>query len=379
MKQRKLYLRICFTLSALIISIWCGRPVMAQSTPSQADATSRPTQENESTGAELARFNQFLDSHREINEQLRKDPSLMNNERFVKDHPALQSYLHDHPDIREEIRENPNSFMRQEYRFDRREDRRGDDIDANRSELQHFNEFLDSHREIAEQVRKDPTLMNNKGFVENHPALLAYLQDHPGARQEVKQNPNSFMQAENNFYRHEDGRYRDNDANRGERERFDQFLDSHHEIADQVRKNPSLVDNEEFSKNHPELQSYLQEHPGVRDDIRENPNVFMHQENNLGSREEGGDRDIERDRSRSFGEFLSGHRDVANELSRDPSLAKNREFVERHPELQDYLKNHPEVNQELTKNPQGFVKSAQLSNNDYQGAKAPTFDPKSNH
>ncbi|HTC62143.1 MAG TPA: hypothetical protein VK709_04825 [Candidatus Saccharimonadales bacterium] len=383
MKQRKLYLRICSILPALIISTLCGSPAKAQSVPSQAppssqgNATSGSTQDNDITRAELARFDQFLDSHREISEQLRKDPSLVNNERFVKDHPALQSYLHDHPGIREEIKENPSAFMRQENRFDRREDRRGGDVDASRSELQHFNEFLDSHREIAEQVRKNPSLMNNEGFVENHPALLTYLQEHPGARQEIRQNPNSFMQAENNFDRREDGR--DNDVNRAEHERFDRFLDNHHEIAEQVRKNPSLVDNEEFSKNHPELQAYLQEHPAVRDDIRENPNGFMRQENNFDRHEEGGDRDIDRDRSRRFGEFLGSHRDIANELSRDPSQAKNREFVEHHPELQDYLKNHPDVNNELMKNPQGFVKSAQLPNNDYQGGKAPTFDSKPGH
>ncbi len=328
---------------------------------------------------ELARFDEFLDSHREIDEQLRKDPSLVNNERFVKDHPALQTYLHDHPGVREEIKENPNALMRQEDRFDRREDRRGDDAAATRSELQRFNEFLDSHREIAEQVRKNPALMNNQAFVENHPALLTYLQEHPEARQQIKQNANSFMQAENNFDRREDGRDRDNDANRAEHERFDRFLDSHREIAEQVRKNPSLVDNDEFSRNHPELQAYLQEHPGVRDDIRQNPDGFMRPVDNMDRHDQSADRDADRDRSRSFGEFLGGHRDVANELSRDPSQAKNQDFMAHHPELQDYLKNHPDVNQELMKNPQGFVKSAQLSNSDYQGGKASTFDSKPTH
>jgi dsDNA-binding SOS-regulon protein len=365
----------------------------SQGSPSsQGNATSGPTHDNDTTPAELSRFDQFLDSHHEIAEQLRKDPSLVNNERFVKDHPALQSFLRDHPGVREEIRENPNAFMRQENRFDRREDRRGGDIDAGRSELQRFNEFLDSHHEIAEQVRKNPSLMNNEGFVENHPALLTYLQEHPEARQQIRQNPNSFMQAENNFDRREDMRdndanrferradARDNDANREEHERFDRFLDGHREIAEQVRKNPSLVNNEEFSKNHPELQAYLKEHPEVRDNIRENPNGFMHPaEGNFDRHEEGGDRDVDRDRSRKFGEFLGGHRDIANELSRDPSQAKNREFVEHHPELQSYLKTHPDVNQELMKNPQGFVKSAQLSNNDYQGGKAQGFDSKPNH
>src|ERR1700722_8972250 len=43
--------------------------------------------------------------------------------------------------------------------------------------------------------------------------------------------------------------------------RFDQFLDSHREVADQLRKTPSLVDDPQFLQNHPELNTYLQDHP----------------------------------------------------------------------------------------------------------------------
>jgi hypothetical protein len=268
--------------------------------------------------------------------------------------------------------------MRQEYGFDRREDRRGAAVD-NRGELQRFNEFLDSHREIAEQVSKKPSLLNNQGFVEDHPALLAYLQEHPETRQEIRRDPNSFMQQEYNFDHREDGRERDNDVNRAERDGFDRFLDSHREIAEQVRKNPSLVDNDQFSKNHPELQAYLQEHPGVREDIRENPNGFMEQGNKFESREGNEDRDINRERSAKFREFLGDHRDIANKLARDPSQATNRDFVEHHPELHDYLKNHPDVSEELMKDPQGFVKSAQPTASNNRRGTTPTFDPKANH
>ena len=39
-------------------------------------------------------------THREIAEQLRKDPSLVKNDEFVKNHPALQTYLQQHPEVR---------------------------------------------------------------------------------------------------------------------------------------------------------------------------------------------------------------------------------------------------------------------------------------
>src|SRR5712672_3137291 len=238
--------------------------------------------DSDTTRAQLARFDQFMDSHREIAEQLRKDPSLVNNREFVEKHAALQTYLQEHPGVREEIKENPNAFMRQENRFDRQEDRRqGErDSDTTRAQLARFDQFMDRHREIAEQLRKDPSLVNNREFAEKHPALQTYLQEHPGIREEIKENPNAFMRQENRFDRQEDRRQseRDSDTTRAQLARFDQFMDRHREIAEQLRKDPSLVNNREFVEKHPALQTYLQEHPGIREEIKENPNAFMRQE-----------------------------------------------------------------------------------------------------
>ncbi len=144
-------------------------------------------------GGELANFDQFLDSHRETAEQLRKDPSLVNNEQFVKSHPDLQAYLQQHPEVREEVKENPNAFMHQEARYERTENapatpnnRSGLDRDTTRGELANFDKFLDSHRETAEQLRKDPSLVNNEQFVKSHPDLQAYLQQHPKCAKKLR-------------------------------------------------------------------------------------------------------------------------------------------------------------------------------------------------
>ena len=302
---------------------------------------------------ELAHFDQFLDTHRETAQQLRKDPSLVDNEEFTKNHPALQTYLRDHPGLREQLKSNPNAFMHQEDRFDRREDDR-DGI--NRQELANFDRFLDSHRETAEQLRKDPSLVGNEEFVRNHPELQTYLRDHPEVREQIKSNPDAFMHQEARYDRRED----DRDINRQELAHFDQFLDSHRETAEQLRKDPSLVDNQEFIKNHLALQSYLQEHPELREQIKSNPNAFMQQEARYDRREDGMNRDATGHRqAASFGEFLGGHSEISQRLSDDPSLVKNQEYLENHPELQQYLSAHPDVKQELMANPQSFVKSAQ--------------------
>jgi hypothetical protein len=307
-------------------------------------------QDNDTTRREIAGMDNFLDSHPEIAEQLRKDPSLINNASWVQNHPALQEYLQSHPGVREEFSENPSAFMRREERYDRRDDGRA---------MADMDRFLDSHREIAEQLRKDPSLINNRQWVENHPALQEYLQSHPEVREELKANPSAFMEREERYDRRQDDRG-DRDVTRGELASMDRFLDSHREIAEQLRKDPSLIDNRQWVANHPALQDYLQSHPEVRAEFRENPNAFMRAENRYDWRE--GDRDNrigDRDHGEltSFGQFLGGHSAMAQELSSNPSLANNKEYLANHPELGEYLKAHPAMTQQLTANPQAVMSS----------------------
>lgn len=381
------YPKRLLALLSLATWFWIGSPAFAQS-----------NQDNDTTIRDLASFDMFMDAHAEIAEQVRKDPSLVGNQEFVKSHPALQEYIQAHPGVTEEIRENPNAFMHQEQRFERRQET---------GEFASLNQFLDSHPEIAEQVRKDPALVNDKEFVKKHPALAEYLQTHAGVAQQWRQNPNTFMQQEQGFDRQDDARNRDNvryeqdrfdsrgdrrdgDVTRAQLTSMDRFLDSHPEIAEQLRKDPSLVNDKKFVEHHPALQTYLQQNPGVREEFKENPNAFMHQEQRFDRREDrieqrgqdfdrsrgfernegfernqgfehnhnGFDRDASREAA-SFGQFLGVHADIAAPVSKDPTLLNNKEFMETHPELQDYLKSHPAAQAQLQQNPQAFLQSAQ--------------------
>jgi phage-related protein len=317
------------------------------------------------TRGELANMDRFIDSHPEIGEQLRRDPSLVNDKKFVGNHPALQQFLAEHPGVREEYKENPNAFMNQEQRFDQRQDQPRGDRDVTRGELANMDRFMDSHPEIAEQLRKNPSLVDDKQFEKNHPALQQFLAEHPGVREECKENPNAFMNQEQRFDQRQDQPRGDRDVTRGELANMDRFMDSHPEIAEQLRKNPSLVDDKQFEKNHPALQQFLAEHPGVREEYKENPNAFMHQEQRFDQRQDSAmhrDRDLSRGELSNFSEFLEGHNNIAGELSKNPSLANNKEYLENHPALRDYLKAHPQVHQELSENPQTFLQSTQQFN-----------------
>jgi hypothetical protein len=378
--------------------------------PTQDSASDRSTQDRDINREELARFDQFLDSHREIAEQLRKDPSLANDRQFLKNHPALQNYLQDHPQTREALKDDPNTFMKDEARSERFGEQRDRDNDANRRELANFDRFLDNHRETAEQLRRDPSLIDNPQYMKDHPELQSYLRDHPAIRQQIKDNPDAFMRAEDRYDHSEDNRSHDldRDDRAGDRERselasFNQFLDSHRETGEQLRKNPSLADNQQFLKDHPALQSYLRDHPAVREQLRQDPDAFMQREarydrreddinrdgtydhdrgnnndrnTNAYDRDRGNDSDRDRDAHRHFGEFLGNHGDIAQQLSKDPSLVKRQDYLEDHPELQDYLNQHPEVQQPLMADPQNFVsKSTQSNTNGKSATPAPATSP----
>ena len=512
--ERKLYVKQAMgTLAVttfLFVAPGIAQTQTGQSQPSQTQSNqTQRGDDRDTTRAELASFDQFLDRHREIAEQVRKNPSLVNNPQFVQSHPALQTYLQQHPNVSAEVKENPNAFMRQENRYDRREDARADrdrdmnrpdadrnvnrqnpdnrdardndrdrdmnrpDADRNvnrqnpdnrqdardndrdrdndrreadnrqtstststntsastsartstgasantssntnanqsgtdadrqdadnrrdaddrrsdqpsRGQLARFDQFMDRHREISEQVKKDPDLLRNQQYIQAHPALQSFLQQNQDIRQQASLHPNNFMQREDRYDMREDARNGDvdrRDRNRQELASFDRFLDGHREDAEQLRRNPSLVNNQQFVQSHPALQSYLQDHPAVREQLTQNPNAFMQREDRYDAREDARNGDLDRrdrDRDRdmdnrrddrqegrnatsdrpelaSFDRFLDSHREVSEQLRRDPSLVNNKQFVQNHPALQTYLQQNPNVHQAITQDPNAFMR-----------------------
>lgn len=275
------------------------------------------------------------------------------------------------------------------------------DNDITHRQIADMDRFLDSHPEIAEQLRKDPSLIDNREFVQNHPSLQEYLQKHPGVRESFSQNPNAFMHREERYDRQDD-RFKDKDKDNDRRDdrragdtditrrqvaEMDRFLDSHPELAEQLRKDPSLVNNHQFVENHPALQEYLQKHPEIHEELSENPNAFMRRENRYDNRANNWDgrqhagEDRKGDRQgelTSFGQFLGNHSAMAEQLSKDPSLANNKEYLANHPELDEYLKAHPAMTQQLAESPQTVMASNWVQQGATTGARPSTPKPKPN-
>jgi hypothetical protein len=85
----------------------------------------------------------------------------------------------------------------------------------------------------------------------------------------------------------------------------------------------------------------------------------MQQEKIYESRENGMGRGGMNREQYSFGQFLGTHSDISGQLSKDPSLLKNREYMSSHPELQAYMKTHPDAQSQMAKDPDSFLKASQ--------------------
>jgi hypothetical protein len=175
------------TLSAaLMFSAAFGSAAMAQYPAPNAGITH----------GEVSRFDRgYLDGHPEVARQLGQDPRLVDNPRFLATHPGLDSYLAGHPGVRTELQSHPDRFMTDEWRHERWEDRRGPHPLAN------TDRYLDQHPEVAQQLNANPRLVDNHRYVEKHPGLDEFLENHADARRQWKSHPYKFMRRENRYDR----------------------------------------------------------------------------------------------------------------------------------------------------------------------------------
>ena len=90
-------------LSAAALTFAMAGPVMAQA----------PVTRGAVANSDYA----FFDSHPNVARALRENPSLIDDQQWVDQHPALHEYLKTHPNVRHEFKSHPYKFMHREERF----------------------------------------------------------------------------------------------------------------------------------------------------------------------------------------------------------------------------------------------------------------------
>ncbi len=148
---------------------------------------------------QLREFSEFLSIHPWIANKLWEKPRRANDRDFLEDNPELRYWLQDHPRVREEFRENARALMDRErdlQRYDWHGGGRRSNPGVTRGELASLDRFLDDHRKIARDLRREPLLVKNGEYLEHHEELREFLRNHPAVREELGENPSAFMYQE---------------------------------------------------------------------------------------------------------------------------------------------------------------------------------------
>jgi len=228
-----------------------------------------------------------------------------------------------------------------------------------REEFRSFEQFLSGHPWIAEKLRKDPTLANNRDFLNDNKELRKFLDAHPFVQGDLKQNPRAFIQNEQEFERWEREQVAGGgDPRLGAMAEFDQFLSNHPWIAKKLKEKPSLANEKDFLNDNSELPHFLNAHPNVQSALREDPVGFMQRVRDFEVYGSYYNNEAMRGQLAEFDQFLANQPWIAKKLKEKPSLANDRDFLHDNPEFGDYLSAHPVLQQEFRSNPRGVVNRA---------------------
>lgn len=142
-------------------------------------------------------------------------------------------------------------------------------------------------------------------------------------------------------------------AQSGPAQNFDQdYLDSHPGVAHELAKDPSLVENQQYLTNHPQLQSYLTAHPNVAQDLKNHPYRFMRREDQANGWHPGA---AGQNPNATGDQSRDSNPEVAQKLNQNPNLAHDQQFLAQHPDAKQFMENHPNARYQWRSHPHRFM------------------------
>ncbi len=147
-------------------------------------------------------------------------------------------------------------------------------------QFQSFNNFLNSHPQIASDLSIHPRFVNDPHYLADHPELRQYFATHPEMARAIKSDPFGFMSAQGSYgwqrgmhtgwyERWHRGWYPNQRSN------FNTFLGQHPGMAQELYEHPNYVHDRDWLRRHPEARDYFRKHPGVSDEFRRNPHQWV--------------------------------------------------------------------------------------------------------
>lgn len=353
-------------------------------------ASARPSPQADADDATGARpgvgvLDRFFDTHPAIAQALAKNPSLIDNQRYVASQPALRAFLQDHPGITTQLRTNPQAMMKDLADLDGTSKPVARPVipvakpatsagPLSSTQFNALDSFMDANPTIAKQLVNNPTLINDQGYLKAHPALMTFLNNNPALAKQWQGSPQTDWLVLFNDASSPKG------LSAGQINTLDSFLDSHPTVAKQLAASPATINSQSYLKAHPELTSFLQTNPDLAEDWQSNPQSTMNslatvdaadaKAASTGGHNHGSISGLDNDalptkqdealsnrQTVTLDAFLDAHPTLGDQLQSNPSLIGNRTFLNEHPELVAFLQSNPDLGQDWRTNPQAAMSS----------------------
>lgn len=117
----------------------------------------------------LHELDRFLDHHPLIENDLRVDVTLLENEAYLSRNPPLRQLVAIHPTMGATLRSEPRHLLHRALL-------REANVPLKWSEAAQLDDFLDQHPVIEHQLATDPMLIRTAGYLAAEPQLRAFLE-----------------------------------------------------------------------------------------------------------------------------------------------------------------------------------------------------------
>lgn len=172
----------------------------------------------------------------------------------------------------------PNVMAREGQSYEREESRSSTQLSTR--DRRSFENFLDSHWETAQELYRDPELVDNKQFLRGHRDLRDWMEDHPDAAEAIRADPRVVIWRERASEDREPAERRSSTMRMSEQDlaSFERYLDKDWGTAQDLYQNPDLINDRRFVRDHASLRSWLEDHPDAAEVVQANPHKFLWRE-----------------------------------------------------------------------------------------------------
>jgi hypothetical protein len=187
-----------------------------------------------------ARWDRFLEQNPDFARRFHGNPNIIRDLRVMDDQPGVREFFANNPDVRDYV-----------YRTTH------NDSDSDDSASAKWNRFLERNPNFAERYRQNPDIVRNDSVMRDEPEVREFLRTNPDVRGYVMNGGGAGWSRSSRLSAADEEDMR---ADSG----FDAYLANHPNLAKQLHNNPSLINDREFVKAHPNPHEYLRNHPEAR-------------------------------------------------------------------------------------------------------------------